>query len=147
MKTGAVAELDALVRVNAQSHRAFQRKGELLAASASSRAQLEAARHSLEAALRLNSEETGTLLLLGEVALGAGDLAAAEQHFTHVCQANSRAANAWFFLGYIAWKRNDPRQTAAMLSAARTALGPDWKPAGSALEGDVRRRMYSGRDS
>ena len=30
-----------------------------------------------------------------------------------------------------------------MLSAARTALGPDWKPAGSALEGDVRHRMYS----
>ncbi|MBI4906564.1 MAG: VCBS repeat-containing protein [Acidobacteria bacterium] len=140
---GAVAELDALVGVNAQSHRAFQRKGELLAASASSRAQLEAARRSLEVALRLNSEETGTLLLLGEVALGAGDLNAAERYFTHVCQANSRAANAWFFRGYIAWKRNDPRQATAMLSAARAAVGPDWKPAGSALEGDVRRRMYS----
>ncbi|MBI3682671.1 MAG: VCBS repeat-containing protein, partial [Acidobacteria bacterium] len=140
---GAIAELDALVQANPQSHRAFQRKGEILAASASSRAQLAAARRPLETALRLNSEETGTLLLLGEVALGAGDLGTAEQRFAHVCQANSRAANAWFLRGYIAWKQNDPRRTATMLSAARTALGPDWKPAGSALEGDVPRRMHS----
>jgi tetratricopeptide (TPR) repeat protein len=140
---GAIAELDALAEVNPQSHRAFQRKGELLAASASSRSQLDAARAPLNAALRLNSEETGTLVLLGEVALGLGDLAAAERRFTHACQANSRAANAWFLRGYIAWKRHDPRQAVDLLKAARTALGRDWKPAGSALEGDVERRMHS----
>ena len=65
----AIAELDALARINPQNHRAFQREGELLAASASSGSQLELARHSLEAALRLNSEETGTPVLLGQVAL------------------------------------------------------------------------------
>ncbi len=139
---GAVAELDALVHVNPQSHRALQRKGELLAASASSRAQLETARPPLEAALRLNPEETGTLVLLGEVALGLGDLKTAERHFAHACQANVRAANAWFFRGYIEWKRREPRQADAMLSAARTALGADWKPRGAVLEGDVKRRMH-----
>jgi len=139
---GAIRQLDALAQANPQSHRAFQRKGELLAASATSRAQLDAAGEPLERALRLNPEETGTLLLLGEVALGRGDLASAERHFAHACQANSRAANAWFLRGYIAWKRRDSRLAAAMLSAARTALGPDWKPAGAVLEGDVRRRMH-----
>jgi enediyne biosynthesis protein E4 len=139
----AVAELDALARINPQNHRAFQRKGELLAASASSRSQLELARQSLEAALRLNSEETGTLVLLGQVALAQGDLAMAEQHFSHACQANPRAANVWFLRSYIAWKQRDFRQASAMLATARNARGRDWRPAGSALEGDVQRRMYS----
>jgi len=30
-----------------------------------------------------------------------------------------------------------------MLATARNARGRDWKPAGSVLEGDVHRRMYS----
>jgi hypothetical protein len=43
----------------------------------------------------------------------------------------------------MAWKRHDFRQASAMLAAARDARGRDWKPAGSALEGDVQHRMYS----
>lgn len=139
----AIAELDALGRINPQNHRAFQRKGELLAASASSRSQLATARQALNVALHLNSEETGTLLLLGQVALAQGDVTVADQNFTHACQANPRAANAWFLRGYIAWKRGDFRQASAMLTAARNARGPDWKPSGSVLEGDVQHRMYS----
>ena len=68
----------------------------------------------------------------------------AEQHFAHACQANPRAANVWFLRGYIAWKRRDFRQ--AVGNAGRrtqNARGRDWKPAGSALEGDVQHRMYS----
>lgn len=138
----AIAELDALTRINPQSHRAFQRKGELLAASASSRSHLELARPPLNAALALNSEETGTLVLLGQVALAQGDFAAAEQYFAHANQANARAANVWFLRGYIAWKRRDFGQANVMLAATRKARGPDWKPAGSVLEGDVQHRMY-----
>jgi len=139
----AVGELDALIRINPQNHRAYQRKGELLAASASSKSNLAAARRTLDAALRLNSEETGTLVLLGEVQLAEGNLPEADRDFTHVLQANARAANALYFRGYIAWKRHDDRQAAALLSQAHNALGPDWKPAGTVLEGDVRRRMHS----
>lgn len=138
----AIAELDALVRINPQSHRAFQRKGELLAVSAASRKQLELARQSLKVALHLNAEETGTLVLLGEVALAMGESRTAQQHFMHACQANPKAADAWFFRGYIAWKRKDIRQASQMLASARAARGLDWKPAGSVLEGDVKRRMY-----
>lgn len=139
----AITELETLARINPQNHRAFQRKGELLAASASSRTQLSSARQALDAALHLNSEETGTLVLLGQVALAQGDVAVAEQNLTHACQANARAANAWFLRGYIAWKRGDTRQASAMLTSARNARGSDFKPTGAALEGDVRRMMYS----
>jgi tetratricopeptide (TPR) repeat protein len=141
--TGAIAELEFLLQVNPKSHRAFQREGELMASSASSRAQLEAARVPLNAALGLNSEETGTLVLLGEVALALGELSTAEERFTHVCQANTRATSAWFLRGYIAWKRGDSRQAIAMLSSARAARGVDWKPSGAVLEGDVSRRMHN----
>jgi tetratricopeptide (TPR) repeat protein len=140
---GAIAELDTLARINPQSHRALQRKGELLAASATSKAQLERARQVLDDALRLNPEETGTLVLLGQVVLALGDKAAAEKLLAHACQANSRAANAFFFRGYLAWKQKDLRRAAAMLDAARQARGRDWKPAGSVLEGDVKRRLFS----
>jgi Tfp pilus assembly protein PilF len=140
--SAALAELDRLARINPQNHRAFQRKGELMAASADSRRQLEAAREPLKAALRLNSEETGTLLLLAEVELTLGNFAAAQKHLAHVCQANPRAANAWFLRGYIAWKQHEKYETLAMLEATRTARGRDWKPAGSAAEGDVNGRMF-----
>ena len=141
--SSALRELDALARINPQNHRAFQRKGELLAASATSRSQLELARESLKTAIRLNSEETGTLALLAEVDLALGDLKAADQQFAQVCQANPRAANAWFLRGYIAWKERNAVQTAAMLDAARKTRDRDWKPAGSVAEGDVQHRMYS----
>jgi tetratricopeptide (TPR) repeat protein len=139
----AIAELEILARINPQNHRAFQRKGELLAASATSRAQLEAARAALKAALDLNPEETGTLLLLGQVTLAEGNFREAKQHLAHACQTNPRAVNAWFLRGYIAWKQRDFRQASAMLVRARDARGRDWKPAGAVLEGDVQRRMYS----
>jgi enediyne biosynthesis protein E4 len=138
----ATAELDALIRINPQNRRAFQRKGELLAASANSRAQLEAARQALNSALALNSEETGTLILLGEVLLAEGKSDEAEQDFAHACLANPHAASAWFLRGYIAWSKRNAARADAMLAAVRTARGPDWKPAGSVLEGDVHRRMY-----
>jgi tetratricopeptide (TPR) repeat protein len=139
----AIAELDALARINPQNHRAFQRKGELLAVSASSRAQFEPARQALNTALELNSEETGTLILRGEVMLAEGKLQEAEQDLAHACLANPHAASAWFLRGYIAWAQHNKPQANAMLTATRTARGKDWKPAGSVLEGDVQRRMYN----
>lgn len=139
----AISELNVLARINPQNHRAFQRKGELLAASASSRTQLEIAKQPLETALRLNSEETGTLSLLAEVELAEGHAQSAERDFTRVCQANARAVSAWFFRGYLAWRRRDIPEASAMLASARNARGNDWKPKGSVLEGDVRRRMFS----
>jgi tetratricopeptide (TPR) repeat protein len=140
---GAIAQLNELAHINPQNHRAYQRKGELLAASASSLSELDQARQILSTAIHLNSEETGTLVLRGEVSLAMKDFAAAEEDFAHACQMNPRAVNAWFLRGFIAWKRGDYLQASEKLGSARQARGPDWKPAGSVLEGDVQRRMYS----
>ena len=82
-------------------------------------------------------------MLRGEVSLAMKDFARVEQDFTHACQMNPRAADAWYFRGFIAWKRGDYRRAMESLKAARQARGPDWKPMGSVLEGDVQRRMYS----
>ncbi len=136
---GAVAELDSLAQINPQSHRAFQRKGEILAAAG----ELDQSRKALEIAFRLNSEETGVLVLLGEVALARRDLVTAESQFVHACQANPRSPNAWFLRGYIAWKRGRPQDAAALLGKAVAARGVDRQPAGFVLEGDVRQRMFA----
>jgi tetratricopeptide (TPR) repeat protein len=139
---GAVAELDTLARINPQSRRAFQRKGELLAASAASSRDFDLAKQALGQALRINPEETGALTLLGEVELAAGDPATAERHFSHACQANARATTAWFLRAYIAWTRSDSGRAAQMLRTAHESRGKDWKPSGAALEGDVKQRMF-----
>src|SRR5579871_251261 len=139
----AIAELDTLSRINPQNHRAFQRKGELLAVSARSKSQLEPAREALLSALHLNSEETGTLVLLGEVEVARGNFPAAEQDLASACQANPHAANAWFLRGYVAWKRGEVARAARMLAAARTAGGLEKKPLGATSEGDVQRQMYA----
>lgn len=75
--------------------------------------------------------------------MARGNLAAAQSRFVQACQANPRAGSAWFLRGYIAWKRHDAHQAAAMLAAARDARGPHWKPAGTVLEGEVRSRMHT----
>jgi len=138
----AIAELDDLLRINPLNHRGYQRKGELLAAAANTRRDLGTAQQVLETGVKVNPEETGTLTLLGEVQLAEGDFTAARSTLEHVCQANPRAANAWYFRGYIAWKRGDVHGAEQMLRTAHDALGPDWKPSGAVLEGDVRRRMF-----
>jgi tetratricopeptide (TPR) repeat protein len=139
---GALAELDELARMNPQSHRAFQRRGELMAASAQAKPELARAEASLETAHRLNPEETGTLLLLGEVALARGDLDKARERFELACRANPRASGALFLRGYIAWRRGDANRAAELLASAQAARGKEWKPKGSVAEGDVERRMH-----
>jgi hypothetical protein len=57
--------------------------------------------------------------------------------------SDPRAANVWFLRGYIAWKRQNFRRAPEILTAARSARGRDWKPAGAALEDDVQHRMHN----
>jgi enediyne biosynthesis protein E4 len=140
---GALAQLDELIRTNPQSHRGYQRRGLLLAASASSKAQLAAAEDSVTQALALNPEETGTLLLLGEISLLKGDAKTAAQRLELACRTNPRATGGFFLRGYIAWKSNDAARARELLLAAKNTRGKDWKPAGTVAEGDVRARMHT----
>lgn len=138
-KTGeALVEYETLIRVNPRSHRALTAWGTLRAMTAKSDEDLAAAERSLESAHRLNPEETGALLVLGEIALLRRDASTAEQRLKAVCQTNARSVGGLFLLGYIAWKRGDESGAAARLTSARAALGPDWKPAGATAEGDMK---------
>jgi tetratricopeptide (TPR) repeat protein len=140
---GALTELAELQRINPRSHRAFQRWGVLAAASATSRVQLNAAERSLQQALTINPEETGSLLALGEIALVKGDLRIAEQRLGLACRTNPKAAGGLFLLGYLAWKRGETSRSRALLAGAHKARGPEWKPKGSAAEGDVDRQWHT----
>ncbi|HSB15429.1 MAG TPA: ASPIC/UnbV domain-containing protein, partial [Bryobacteraceae bacterium] len=140
---GAVRELDELARLNPSSHRAFQRKGLLLASAARSDSELSKAQESLEKAHSLNPEETGTRLLLGELSLLRGDLAGARQRFELVCRSHARSVGALYLRAYLAWKRGDRQGSEDLLKAAAAARGKDWKPKGSVMEGDVLKRMHT----
>ncbi len=133
----ALEQYEQLTRINPQSHRGFARWGTLRAMTARSSADLADAERALDTAYRLNPEETGALLSLGEVSLLRGQSAIARDRFTAICQTNPRATGGFFLLGYLRWKAGDIAGAADLLDRARTSLGPDWKPKGATAEGDV----------
>jgi hypothetical protein len=69
---GALAALEGLQQLNPQSHRGWQQWGVVRALFATSDAELAAAEQALQRAHGINPEETGALLVLGEVALLRG---------------------------------------------------------------------------
>lgn len=140
--TGALTELEALIRLNPSSHRALVRWGALRAQTARGRVELMAAEASLQRAHDMNPEETGALLVLGEISLMLGDLTRAEERLGAACNTNPRAAGGLFLLGYLRWKSGDEAHAADLLVRARTALGSDWKPGGASAEGDVTRKAH-----
>jgi len=140
---GALAQYEQLTHDNPQSHRGHARWGTLRAMTARSAADLASAERALDNAHRLNPEETGALLALGEVALMRGQRTVARQRLASVCQTNPRAAGGFFLLGYLRWKAGDAAGARDFLEEARTALGPEWKPTGATAEGDVAKKAYS----
>ncbi len=139
---GALEQLAELIRINPGSHRAYQQRGLLLAESASTRTGLKAAEESLEKAYSINPEETGTMLILGELAVVLGDRATAERRLESVCRTNPRAVGAFYLRGYLAWKSGDRTRARELLEMARSARGRDWKPNGTVAEGEVHRQMH-----
>jgi tetratricopeptide (TPR) repeat protein len=139
----ALAQFEEMTRLNPQSHRAFKRWGTLRAIFASTPAHLEAAQRSLERALAINPEETGALLVLGEIDLVRGRLDSAEQRLAWACRTNPRAAGGFFLRGYVAWRRGEPALARGLLEKARQALGEEWTPKGATSEGDVERRLHT----
>lgn len=138
----ALVELEALQRLNPASHRAWQQWGSIRAIHSRGSADLEAAERALERARAINPEETGVLLLLGEIALLRGDGARAGALLGAVHGTNPRSVGALFLRGYLAWRGGDATAASVLLHQARQALGPDWKPEGSTAEGDVRNRQH-----
>jgi tetratricopeptide (TPR) repeat protein len=136
-REGAIAELETLARLSPMSHRAWQRRGVLLAAIG----RYDRAAESFEKALSINPEETGTLLLLAEVAIARADLPGAAKRLKLALQMNPRSVGGLYLSGYVAWRGGEQGRAVECLNLAQKARGPDWKPKGSAAEGDVKRRM------
>jgi cytochrome c-type biogenesis protein CcmH/NrfG len=140
---GALALYEQMTRDNPQSHRGFARWGTLRAITSRSGADLDLAERALDKAYRLNPEETGALLSLGEVALMRGERAAAQQRLAAACQTNPRATGGFFLLGYVTWKQGNAAGAADLLREARTSLGPEWTPKGATAEGDVLLKAHT----
>ncbi len=139
---GALAQLAELKRLNSQSQRGFAQWGTLRALSAKSPADLQAAEESLARAHAINPEETGALLVLGEVALLRGDSKLADERLAAACRTNPKAVGGFFLRGYLAWKRGDDAGAKKFLEENRAALGKDWQPKGATSEGDVKQKQH-----
>ena len=113
------------------------RGGELLA-----QGKIMEARESLERALAINPEETGALTALGELALVQGRDREAVERLEWASRTNPRAVGPLFLRAYIAFKHGADAEARRLLAAAHAARGPDWKPKGTAGEGDVKRKMH-----
>lgn len=140
--TAALAALTELQQLNPQSHRAWQQWGVVRALHARDYADLAAAEQALQRAQSLNPEETGALLVLGEVALLRGDLKLADERLAAATHTNPRAVGGFFLRGYLAWQRGDDATARQWLEQTRQALGPDWQPQGATSEGDVKRKQH-----
>ena len=119
--------------------------GRLRAASATMLQDLDAAMAALEKAVSINPEETGALLITAEVFLLQGKESEADQRLEWICRTNRRAVEAFFLRGFLAWKQGERSQANELLAAALIGREPNWKPAGTSAEGDVRADTATGR--
>jgi tetratricopeptide (TPR) repeat protein len=138
----ALTHLEMLLDHNPESHRGHKQRGVLLAMTATSIPELSSARVALERSLEINREETGSLLLLGEIALLQGDTEHAEELLELACRTNNRATGGFFLRAYLAWKRGSHEESTVLLRQAEATRGEDWKPEGAVAEGDVATRMH-----
>jgi tetratricopeptide (TPR) repeat protein len=139
---GALDALAELQELSPHSHRAWQQWGVVRAQTASSDADLATAEQALQRAHAINPEETGALLVLGEVALLRGNRPLADERLAAATRTNPKAVGGFFLLGYLAWKRGDDTTARQFLEQARAALGPDWQPQGATSEGDVLQKQH-----
>lgn len=112
------------------------------AMTARSAEDLEAANQALQRSLEINKEETGSILVLGQIALMRGDDALARENFEANTGTNPRSTGGFYLQAYVAWKRGDTEASAALLEKAVGTRGEDWKPEGAVAEGDVAQRMH-----
>ncbi len=139
---GALEQLAILARAHPMSQRAWSRSAFLRAAQARTRGAMIDALRDAERAHSMNPEETGALLLLGEIELLLGRTEPARRHLVRVVQANPRSEPAHFGLAWLALLRGDERALRQHLEAVRSARGPEWKPRQATAEGDTARRFH-----
>ena len=94
-----------LAQINPQKSRAFLQLGTLYLTE--EYFDIDKAEIACNEALKNNKEETGPVLLLGEVKLIRGQLEEAAKDFQAVTTSNFKSAEAYFLDGYVSWKKGD----------------------------------------
>jgi len=129
-----------LIEINAHSARGYQQLGNLyLNPGNINLFDIKKAEEAYEQAHRINGEETGPVLRLGEVALIKHDFDLAEEYFQAVLGANKKSVEANFLNGYIAWKRQNQPQARLLYESAITYVRPENPVKGVLGEGDTKR--------
>jgi enediyne biosynthesis protein E4 len=138
----ALQQLDEMRRRSPGSHRAHRQWAAFAASVATTEAELDAAEAAAQRALEINGEETGALLLLGEIALLQNRVELAGERFALACRTNPKAVDGFFLQAFIAWRQGHTQRARELLARAAEARGRDWKPEGAAAEGDVAARLH-----
>jgi tetratricopeptide (TPR) repeat protein len=128
-----------LAEVNPKNSRAYVQLGRLYLSS-DEFFDIDKAEIAAKEALRINKEETGPVLFLGEVNLIRGQLDAAASYFDAVTASNFKSIEAYFLGGYIAWKKGDKKTAMkSFLEAAKLSKPPDVSNEKVSGEGDTKK--------
>ena len=140
--TEARAAFERLLEVNPVSARGHAALGALLASpEPAAPLDLDVARRHLAEAHRINVEETGPMVRLGEVLLVQGDLEAAARMLEDASHTNPRSVEAAFLAGYLRFGARDDEGARRFLARARAALADGATPPppqAAPGEGDTR---------
>ena len=127
-----------LAQVNPKNSRAFLQLGNLYLSSEEF-FDIDKAESACRESLKINKEETGPLLLLGEVYLIRGQLEEAGSDFKAVTVSNFKSTEAYFMSGYIAWKKGDLTKANDLFSTAVKYSKPADNSANKVIgEGDTK---------
>lgn len=133
-----------LVEVNPKNSRAFLQLGSLYLSSAEF-FDIDKAESACRESLKINKEETGPVLLLGEIKLIRGQLDQAAADFDAVRASNFKSTEAYFLGGYIAWKKGEMKKAQDLfIQAVRYSKPLDNKPGKVMGEGDTKRGIGFG---
>ncbi len=135
----ARAAWERLTVVNDHSARAYAQLGDLAFCHYEEPSfDLDAAEAAYRRALEINSEESGPLLRLGQVALVRGDREEATFFFDAVIGSNYKSVAAYALNGYLAWQQGDDAGATALMTQAVEATQGKAPPAGVLGEGDTK---------
>jgi tetratricopeptide (TPR) repeat protein len=133
-----------LTQINPQKSRAYLQLGTLYLGSGEL-FDIDKAEMACRKALNNNKEETGPVLLLGEVNLIRGQLDEAAKDFQAVMNTNFKSAEACFLAGYIEWKKGDFTKARDLFSRAVEISKPtDNNPQKVVGEGDTKKKKVFG---
>lgn len=128
-----------LAQINPQKSRAFLQLGTLYLGN-NDLFDIDKSESACRKALANNKEETGPLLLLGEIKLIRGQEEAAAADFKAVTTSNFKSTEAYFLGGYIAWKNGDQAKARDLFLTAVKYAKPEVNPAQKVEgEGDTKK--------